>query len=1364
MANDSSPRSAEITDTRLDSWKEIAAYLKCGVRTVQRWEKTEGLPVHRHVHQAQGSVYAFTSEIDRWRDQRARNPLITRPASVVELGGPVLIGRLYESARLQEHLSRAHAAVPQLVFVTGEMGIGKTTLVRAFANRVDSRVWTIEGRCVERSNREEPYIAILGALARFASHAKNRHAVDTLERYAPSWWTRIPDYRGRVSVSGDSSGSAVMARELHDALEILGRDRPVLLLFEDLQWSDLPTINVIARITREAARLLVVATYRPHDLTTRPNPLGPTLHELRAHAKCDQIIVPPFSIDDVTHYISLRGAWNDPCEAASRLRQWSGGNPLFINVILDHLIDSGHVRHDGQAWNLAGHNAKHLNSIPPALEVIVGDRMGRLSEVERQLLSAGSVVGNVFSAWDIASALGLEVDRVQAVLQSLAERDQFVRFTDVVPDPSAVNTYEFLHPVFRVILSKEVAAQSIGRPLCSTGDRLSPISQEHHRARIGMAAGGGADDGGKSPAVNARDHVGTQPVRVDNRPPGSSAAVDAEDNWSWKTPLAMLDAIWIDTRHSIRTLHRSPAFSLLVAITFALAIGANTAIFSLLNAVVLRAIPAVDPDGIVALSTTDARGNAPGFIYADTFAAFRQQQRSFSHLSLYSGGGVLRVEARGAAYDATVEGVMAEYFALLGAKPRAGRLLAETDGATSRQPAQVVVISDRLWKQTFAGDSHAIGETMKVQGKEMTIVGVTAPGFFGLQADSGADLFIPTSIMREIAGDPTRPVRARHIVGRLAAGVTLAQARAEAAARWPTIQAATLPPSLPPSEQITLRSQQVLVESVGTGFSMLRARYGEVLGVLLCLAAILLAIGSVNLSGLLLARWVSRGTEIAMRVALGASRLRIIQHVLVDGFVLALAGLAFALPLAWLSSRLLSNMLSVGLLIPLARPMTPDGRVLIVATLVTVATALLMGILPAWRASTSRLEGIQHSGHGVARAPGRSGRALLVAQVALSMTLLVAAGLFQTTLGRLMANNAAWTSDRILGTRLSRNPGERPVVLDRPYFQELLRQLDAIRGVSHAALSFYFPAYLGYGNLLPNDIFSVTAATDSLSVTSSGLTEYVSPGFFNTFGITRLSGRDFTWHDGNDAPSVAIISDSLRRQLFRGAEAVGRRVRVSSGSALTEVEVVGVVADSAIGSIREPNKPVLFRPMMQNLDRAQAPMAHVRVNGDLALVRDAYVRVVGSQGRHFVRGLSTLDESVEKALLQERLITGLSACGATLAVLLACIGIYGLLAYMVSRRFAEIGVRMALGATRGAIVRMVIRDGLAVAGCGVLIGVPCALVAGQLVRSQLYGVAPSDPVTIIGAAFVFVLTGFTAALFPAVRASNIDPMRALKHE
>jgi predicted permease len=824
----------------------------------------------------------------------------------------------------------------------------------------------------------------------------------------------------------------------------------------------------------------------------------------------------------------------------------------------------------------------------------------------------------------------------------------------------------------------------------------------------------------------------------------------------------MLDALWIDIRHSLRGLRRSPGFSLVAIATFALAVGANTAIFSLLNAIVLRAVPVSDPDRLVAISTTDTQTKQPGFIYADTYTAFRVQQRSFATLSMYSGGFFLRIEARGAAVYAGVEAVTPEYFALVGARLAAGRFLTDVDNAPAGAGTPVVVITDRLWQRIFGGDSRAVGETLKIEGTPVTIVGVTAPRFYGLQTDSGSDLFVPLSVYRTVAGDP-KPVRARNVIGRLAPGVTIEQARAEVLARWPAIQTAMVPSSLPPAEQRSVRSQRVAVGSVATGFSGLRRFYGTSLVVLVGLTAILLAIGCVNLTGLLLARGLARHHQFAVRLALGAGRARLFQQSLVDGLLLAVCGLAVALPLAWWSSQVLTAMITFARNAPLLRPMTPDVRVLAIATAVAIITGLLVGILPAWRAANGRVDAALRPGRAIARTLGRSGRLLLTAQVALSMVLVVGAGLFAGTLSRLHANAAPVRTTQIVWTRLWRNPADRGTTLGRPYFQELVEHLSGIRGVDSAALSYYFPAFLGNASVLPTDSFAPVGAPDS-SLIASGLVEFVSPGFFDTFGIARLRGRDFTWDDDGRAPMVAIVSDSLARTLFPTGDVIGRRVRVSSGPARTDVEIVGVVADAPIGGVREPHLAVVFRPMMQDLTRAQWPMTHVRASGDLKAVRDAYVRVVESQGHHFVPALFRLDEWIDFALLQERLIAGLATYAAALAIFLACIGLYGLLAYAVASRVREIGVRMALGARRTVVVRMIVRDGLIVVVPGVLIGVPCALAAATLVRSQLYGVAPNDPATIIGAAAVFTVTGFVAALLPALRASKIDPMDALRQE
>lgn len=818
----------------------------------------------------------------------------------------------------------------------------------------------------------------------------------------------------------------------------------------------------------------------------------------------------------------------------------------------------------------------------------------------------------------------------------------------------------------------------------------------------------------------------------------------------------MLDALWIDVRHATRRLRRSPGMSFAIVATLALVIGANTTVFSLVNAILLRPVVASDPDRLVGISTTDTRTNQAGYIYLDTFTAFRDQQRSFSVLSMYSVR-FLRVEGQATATDVNVECVLPDYLALMGTQLAVGRFLTDRDNDPA---APAAIITDRLWQRMFGGDVQAVGETMKVDGKPVTLVGVTAPGFSGLQFDGGTDVFLPLSFLRTLGGDNKGPLRAANVIGRLAPGITLKEARAEVVARWPALHAATAG-SLSPADPKAAQSQQVAMESLATGFSTLRREYGQSLVVLIGLSAILLAIACANVTGMMLARALARQHEVAVLLALGAGRPRVFQQSVLEGLLLALCSLAFALPLAWWSSQLLSAMLTVARATPLVRPLTPDGKVVAVAAVIAIIMGLAIGLIPAWRALNGRAGDAIRGGRTIARTLSRSGRLVLVTQVALSMVLLVGASLFVGMLSSLHANDAQFRARNVVWTRLARNPGDR-ATLSPPYFQGLFEQLSGIPGVHSAALSTYFPAYLGFRGSLPSDRFTSDGADDASPVT--GLSEFVSPGFFDTVGIARLHGRDFTWRDDGSAPAVVIVNETLAEKLSPDGNTLGTRMRVTSGSTSTDLEIVAVVADAPIGSIREPHLAVAFRPMMQELTRAQFPMAHVRVSGDAKSVRDAYVRAVGSQSHHFVRALFTLDEWIDFALLQERLIAGVATSAAALAVLLACLGIYGLLAYTVTSRVREIGVRVSLGATRAAVLKMVVRQGVTVAVLGVLIGIPCALGAARLVRSQLYGVTPADPRTIIGSAVLFMVVAVAAALVPALRASKIDPMVALRQE
>jgi len=815
----------------------------------------------------------------------------------------------------------------------------------------------------------------------------------------------------------------------------------------------------------------------------------------------------------------------------------------------------------------------------------------------------------------------------------------------------------------------------------------------------------------------------------------------------------MWDALRLDVRHSVRSLRRAPAFSLIVIVTLAVAMGATMAVVSLLNALVFRTVAVAHPEQLVALSALDPQANVDGYFYADTFKAYCAVQRSFAQMAMYSGGGLTRVEAPSGEFDASTETVSSSYLDLVGARLSAGRFFSDSDEA-------VVVITEAFRRRLF-GNGAGIGETVKVDAVPVTVIGVLADGFDGLESDGRADIIVPFALRRAAGGDVSQPLQSRTIVGRLARGVSFAAARAELLTRWPSIQSATVPAALSDVERERLLRQRLDVAALATGFSGLRSRYGTTLWVLLALMGMLLAVVCANLAGLALARSLTRRHQVAIRLALGGSTRRVFWQLLIDGFLLSMVAFAGALPLAWWITQAMRASLVAGRSPDKFPSVTPDAGVLAATALLTASIGLAIGVIAAWQSVAVRVDQSLR-GRGIAGSLGRVGRVLLVAQVALSMTLLVGAGLFTATVARLRANDTSLQSQRIVFTRAFREPGDRQL-LPQGYYRSLVTGLASMSGADAAALSVYYPTYFGVKGHLPID-YHYTQADGVTPLDAPVLTDYVSPGFFDLFRIRRLSGRDVSWDDGLEKPPVALLSASLARALFPAGNPVGRQIRIA-GPQGREVEIIGVVADAPYGTLDDPHPLVVFRPIMQEVGRAQFPMAYVRATGDLATLRDEYTRVVKSLGHRSLRNFFiTSSEWVDLALLQERFMAGLATFAAAITILLACMGVYGLLAYSVAARVREIGVRLALGASRGRVVWMIVGDGLAVAVPGVLIGAPCAWAAARIVRAQLYGVGPSDPRTLWIAAATSLVTVLAASWLPALRASRIAPMEALREE
>ncbi|MGH9410752.1 MAG: ADOP family duplicated permease [Vicinamibacterales bacterium] len=824
--------------------------------------------------------------------------------------------------------------------------------------------------------------------------------------------------------------------------------------------------------------------------------------------------------------------------------------------------------------------------------------------------------------------------------------------------------------------------------------------------------------------------------------------------------LRLFETLHRDVRYAVRRIRRQPAAGAVVILTMALAVGANAVLFSLVRAVVDRSLPVPEPDRLVLMTVINPTNSQQLFTYLPTFDRLRSEQHVFESMSLYVGGGLLRIEQGGVGFDGGVETATNGFFESLGVRPFLGRFPTPAENPTSGHAAPYVVISDRMWQRYFHGDSNAVAQTIRVEGVPLNVIGVAPPSFHGLYVDGGTDIWVSMDFVRSVAGDPTKPLRSRTILARLRPGVSIEQARAEVATIWPSTLAASLPATVVGAERTNVLRGRLDIEPFPNGFSTLRKKYGDPLEALSVLAALLLVIGCANLSGIVLARLLARDREIATELALGAGPGALVRQAAIEVLLLSCAGGAAALWIAFKGSAAILAFLWRAGNDSLALSATPDAAVLTAGLAATIACGLVVGVLPAWLA-TRRASGVY------ATSVGRVGRsrvapALLVLQVALSLVLFACAGLFARTLQNLRANDAALPARQIVLSRLWLKPGvPQTLRLDVSYYRDLTARLSAVPGVEAASLSTSFPA--GFETQLPLKPIARADASDRNSEIPSG-TDALSPGFFDTLGITRLAGRDFTWQDDARSIPVVILNSVLAKRLFPAGSAIGQHVRIVGESGAPS-EVIGIVEDAPVYGIRVLHVPMAFRPLLQDPQSgARVPIAIVRGRGSVDQVVSGYQSALAVLPYHFLRRVETLDDLVDGALQQERLAAWGGSVFAGLALLLCSLGIYGLVAYASARRTREIGVRMALGARRRVILWMIVRQGLVPSAAGAAIGICAAIAAARLMRSILYGVTPYDPITLATAAAMFLVIGVVAGLAPAYRAATIDPMLALRNE
>lgn len=816
----------------------------------------------------------------------------------------------------------------------------------------------------------------------------------------------------------------------------------------------------------------------------------------------------------------------------------------------------------------------------------------------------------------------------------------------------------------------------------------------------------------------------------------------------------MLEQLRRELRYATRRLRRAKGFAFVVVGILAAALVSSATLLSVLDALVLRRLPVHQPDRLVAVSRESATGQVR-WMSAALFQEISRQQRSFSAISGYAGGVLLTVEAEGLLQSTTAELVTGNYYATLGVAPAAERLISDVDRPLSADPARVATIDYEIWQRYFGGDPAVVGRSIKVAGVALTIVGVTPRRFTGLQVDVAPGVSVPIGLLGALTGmtSPDALPQINYVVARLAPHSTVAAAEAQLAAVWPAVRTAAAPRTLDAGELDQFNAMRLRVTSLDRGFSPSRTRYADPLRVLAAATGLLLLLACLNITALFLARGLARRHECTVLSALGASRGQIARSIIMESLPLTLAAGLVAVPCVWIATRLVADSLWTGL-VPLSLRVAPDGWLL--ATLL----AFTIGLGAAIGAGVAHVASPQHVGTGRSHAmPSSRWRGpLVVAQVAVSLILVFTA----TLLGRSAVNVASVEPgvdrDRALVAKLAKRPGGPTASMDiSRYLPHLLEKLGSLPSVEKVAVSHLFPYVANDAALMrPVRVVRRGAPADTTSII-----DIVSPDFFRAAGITTVSGRAFDWSDDGGSVPVAVVNQSAARRLIGPGPALGERLSLGKGPRRESVEIVGVVADATMGNLRSSGVPVVFRPSLQEPAYLEEPTLTIRTAGDPRLAATAVRETVAALGYHYVLALQTLDARIDAGIARERIMGVLSTCFAIIAVAVAIGGLYGALAYSVSRRTHEIGIRMALGASSASVVQTVMREGFLLILAGLALGLPLALIAGRSIEALLFGVSHSDRLSLVAALLLFVGVGLVAGLGPARRASRVDPIVAL---
>jgi predicted permease len=827
-----------------------------------------------------------------------------------------------------------------------------------------------------------------------------------------------------------------------------------------------------------------------------------------------------------------------------------------------------------------------------------------------------------------------------------------------------------------------------------------------------------------------------------------------------------------DVRLAVRGLVRSPLFSTVAVLSLALGIGANTAIFTLLDQILLRRLPVKNPDELVMLYQEGPHNGSNMGARAHSYPIYQEYQKRAEPLSEVA---CRRLVAASVSIDNRTERVEAElvsgnFFTMLGVPAAIGRVFNSVEDDQIYQGHPVAVLSYGYWSARFARDPAIVGRTILINNYPMTIVGVSAAGFAGVDPARSPQIRVPILMKPVMAPEwewlRMTDERARwvQVFARLKPGYSIESARAPLQRLFTEIRAyeATLPGAKNWSAFARERFMQgqLRLEGAAMGYSPLRNDFSTALIVLMGMVGLVLLIACANVANLLIARGFMRQKEIAVRLSLGATRGQLVRQLLAESLMLSFIGGAIGVLLAVALTRgLLALVPSEGQ--PILVQAEPDARILTFTFALTLATGIVFGLLPALRASRPDLWGTLKDTVGTIAGSGGSlflRKGLVAAQVALSFLLLFGAGLFVRSLQNLKTTDTGVALDNLITFQLA--PALNGYDADRTvnFYQELLDRLRAMAGVKSAALAI---VPILAGDEWDNST-SVEGHTPQDGENMQAFMNALSPGYFETMGIPILEGRDFTRLDAKEEPTVAIVNRRFAEHFFKGRSALGKHLGRGVGPQVKlTIEIIGVVEDSLYEGPREGVRRQVFVP---NWGRYSGTF-YVRTTSASAAAFAAVRSEVGKlDGSMPVYEMKTLQGQLDETLLTDRLIALLSAGFGLLATLLASIGLYGVMAFVVARRRKELGIRLALGAAPRGVIWMVMKEVLLLMTIGLLVGVPAAIGLGRFVASQLYGIQPNDPAIAIATMTLLGLVSAAAGLIPARRASRIDPILALRYE